>query len=409
MTDNDRTTIKGIREQFPLLEQQIGGYPLVYLDNGATTQKPLSVIDAIDRYYRTINSNVHRGIHTLSQRSTDAMEAAREKVRSFINAPQSREIIFTRGTTESINLVASGYSQLLRPGDEVIVSQMEHHSNIVPWQIACGKSGAVLKVIPATDDGTLDMESYRKMLSPRTKVVALAHVSNVLGTVNPVKEITRLAKEKGADVLIDGAQAVPHMPADVQEIGCDFYAFSGHKMYAPTGIGVLWGSEKALEALPVYQGGGEMIKHVSFSGTTYGPIPFKFEAGTPNIEGAIGLGAAIDFLTGIGMDRIQLHDRCLMDYTTKKMGSIEGLEIYGSAPDKSGAFSFGIKGAHPTDIGTLLDSQGVAVRTGHHCAEPLMERFGIPGTVRASLGLYNTEEDIDRLYEATLKAKAMLL
>lgn len=381
----------------------------MYLDNGATTQKPLSVIGAIDRYYRTINSNVHRGIHTLSQRSTDAMEAAREKVRSFINAPQSREIIFTRGTTESINLVASGYSQLLRPGDEVIVSQMEHHSNIVPWQVACGKSGAVLKVIPVNDDGTLDMESYRKMFSPRTKVVALAHVSNVLGTVNPVKEITRLAKEKGADVLIDGAQAVPHMPADVQEIGCDFYAFSGHKMYAPTGIGVLWGSEKALEALPVYQGGGEMIKHVSFSGTTYGPIPFKFEAGTPNIEGAIGLGAAIDFLTGIGMDRIQLHDRCLMDYTTKKMGSIEGLEIYGSAPDKSGAFSFGIKGAHPTDIGTLLDSQGVAVRTGHHCAEPLMERFGIPGTVRASLGLYNTEEDIDRLYETTLKAKAMLL
>lgn len=381
----------------------------MYLDNGATTQKPLSVIGAIDRYYRTINSNVHRGIHTLSQRSTDAMEAAREKVRSFINAPQSREIIFTRGTTESINLVASGYSQLLRPGDEVIVSQMEHHSNIVPWQIACGKSGAVLKVIPVTDDGTLDMESYRKTLSPRTKVVALAHVSNVLGTVNPVKEITRLAKEKGADVLIDGAQAVPHMPVDVQEIGCDFYAFSGHKMYAPTGIGVLWGSEKALEALPVYQGGGEMIKHVSFSGTTYGPIPFKFEAGTPNIEGAIGLGAAIDFLTDIGMDRIQLHDRCLMDYTTGKMRSIEGLEIYGTAPDKSGAFSFGIKGAHPTDIGTLLDNQGVAVRTGHHCAEPLMERFGIPGTVRASLGLYNTEEDIDRLYEATLKAKAMLL
>lgn len=381
----------------------------MYLDNGATTQKPLSVIGAIDRYYRTINSNVHRGIHTLSQRSTDAMEAAREKVRSFINAPQSREIIFTRGTTESINLVASGYSQLLRPGDEVIVSQMEHHSNIVPWQVACGKSGAVLKVIPVNDDGTLDMVTYASLLSQHTKMVSVTHTSNVLGTVNPVKEITRLAKEKGADVLIDGAQAVPHMPVDVQEIGCDFYAFSGHKMYAPTGIGVLWGSEKALESLPVYQSGGEMIKHVSFSGTTYGPIPFKFEAGTPNIEGAIGLGAAIDFLTGIGMDEIRRHDRCLMDYTTKKMSSIEGLEIYGTAPDKSGAFSFGIKGIHPTDIGTLLDSQGVAVRTGHHCAEPLMERFGVPGTVRASLGLYNTEEDIDRLYEATLKAKGMLL
>lgn len=409
MTDDNRTTIKGIHRQFPLLDQKVGGYPLVYLDNGATTQKPLSVIDAIDRYYRTINSNVHRGIHTLSQRSTDAMEAAREKVRAFINAPQSREIIFTRGTTESINLVASGYAQLLHPGDEVIVSQMEHHSNIVPWQVACGKSGATLKVIPVNDDGTLDMGTYARLLSRHTKIVSVTHTSNVLGTVNPVKEITRMAKEKGADVLIDGAQAIPHMPVDVQEIGCDFYAFSGHKMYAPTGIGILWGTEKALDRLPVYQGGGEMIKHVSFSGTTFGPIPFKFEAGTPNIEGAIGLGAAIDFLTGIGMDEVQRHDRELMDYMTEKMGSIEGIQIYGQAADKSGSFSFGIKGAHPTDIGTLLDNQGIAVRTGHHCAEPLMERFGIPGTVRASLGLYNTREDIDRLYEATLKAKGMLL
>ena len=405
----DTEDILDIRKRFPLLEQHIGKYPLAYLDNGATTQKPEEVLRAVDDYYRRINSNVHRGIHTLSQRATDAMEAAREKVRDFINAPSAKEIIFTRGTTESINLVASGYAKRLKPGDEIIVSEMEHHSNIVPWQIACQQSGAVLKVIPVKDDGTLDLEAYEKLLSPKTRVVAITYVSNVLGTVNPIREIVSLAHKAGAVVLVDGAQAAPHLKVDVQEIGCDYYVFSGHKMYAPTGIGVLWGREKLLRELPVYQGGGEMIGHVTFGHTTYADIPFKFEAGTPNIEGAIALGAAIDFMNSVGMDKIPAHEKELMDYMTERMIRIEGLEIYGQAPHKSGAFSFGIKGAHPTDIGTLLDNQGVAVRTGHHCAEPLMDRYGIPGTVRASLAVYNTFEDIDRLVEATQKARKMLL
>ena len=406
----DTEDILDIRKRFPVLEQHIGKYPLVYLDNGATTQKPEEVIRAVDDYYRRLNANVHRGIHTLSQRATDAMEVAREKVRAFIDAPSAEEIIFTRGTTESINLVASGYAKLLKPGDEIIVSEMEHHSNIVPWQIACQQSGASLKVIPVKDDGTLDLKTYEKLLVPgKTRVVAITYVSNVLGTVNPIREIVSLAHKAGAVVLVDGAQAAPHLKVNVQEIGCDYYVFSGHKMYAPTGIGVLWGREKLLRELPVYQGGGEMIGHVTFDHTTYADIPFKFEAGTPNIEGAIALGAAIDFMNSVGMDKIAAHEKELMDYMTQRMSRIEGIEIYGQDPQKSGAFSFGIKGAHPTDIGTLLDNQGVAVRTGHHCAEPLMDRYGIPGTVRASLAVYNTFEDIDRLYEATQKARQMLL
>ncbi len=406
----DTEDILDIRKRFPVLEQHIGKYPLVYLDNGATTQKPEEVLRAVDDYYRRLNANVHRGVHTLSQRATDAMEVAREKVRAFIDAPSVKEIIFTRGTTESINLVASGYAKLLKPGDEIIVSEMEHHSNIVPWQIACQQSGAILKVIPVKDDGTLDLEAYEKLLIPnKTRVVAITYVSNVLGTVNPVREIVSLAHKAGAVVLVDGAQAAPHLKVDVREIGCDYYVLSGHKMYAPTGIGVLWGREKLLRELPVYQGGGEMIGRVTFDHTTYADIPFKFEAGTPNIEGAIALGAAIDFMNSVGMDKIAAHEKELMDYMTERMSRIEGIKIYGQAPQKSGAFSFGIKGAHPTDIGTLLDNQGVAVRTGHHCAEPLMDRYGIPGTVRASLAVYNTFEDIDRLYEATQKARQMLL
>lgn len=398
-----------LRERFPLLDQRIGDYPLTYLDNGATTQKPLEVIRALEDYYRRDNANVHRGVHTLSQRATDAMEAAREKVRAFIHAPSAREIIFTRGTTEAINLVASGYARLLRRGDQVIVSQMEHHSNIVPWQLACEQSGAELRVIPISDDGLLDMAAYESLLSSRTRVVAVAHVSNVLGTVNPIRRIAEAAHRYGAVVLADGAQAVPHLPIDVQALGCDYYVFSGHKMYAPTGIGVLWGRGDLLRELPVYQGGGEMIDRVSFLGTTYADIPFRFEAGTPNIEGAIGLGAAIDFLDGVGMERIAAHERKLMSYLQDTMRGIEGIEIYGKDPEKSGAFSFNIRGAHPSDVGTLLDNQGVAVRTGHHCAQPLMDRYGIPGTVRASLALYNTREDIDRLFRATQLARKMLL
>lgn len=405
----DTIDIQDIKRQFPLLDQQISGSPLVYLDNGATTQKPLSVIRAIEQYYTTINSNVHRGIHTLSQRATDAMEKAREKVRDFIHAPLSQEILFTKGTTESINLVASAYAQMLAPDDEVIISAMEHHSNIVPWQIACGRSGATLRVIPVDDTGQLDMDAYLRLLTPRTKIVSVTYVSNVLGTVNPIAEITGQAHRQGAVVLVDGAQAAPHIPVDVQGLGCDYYAFSGHKIYAPTGIGILWGRSELLRELPVYQSGGEMISRVTFEKTTYADIPFKFEAGTPNIEGAIALGVAIDFMQNIGMEKIAAHEKALMDYLHERMSDIEGLEIYGQAPEKSGAFSFGLRGAHPTDIGTLLDNQGVAVRTGHHCAEPLMDRFHIPGTVRASLAVYNTAEDIDRLYEATQKARQMLL
>ena len=407
MTDSE---IEKIRKQFPILDQKIGRYPLTYLDNGATTQKPLCVIDAIRDYYLTINSNVHRGVHRLSQLSTEAMEMARQKVSDFIGAKDKSTVIFTRGTTEAINAVASGYSQILKEGEAVVISAMEHHSNIVPWQMACQKSGAILCVIPMSDEGVLDIEEYEKILKEnRVRIVSVAYVSNVLGTVNPVAQMVDMAHKYGAEILIDGAQSTPHIPVNVEALDCDYYAFSGHKMYAPTGIGVLYGKRKALENLPPYQGGGDMIDHVTFEKTTYAPLPFKFEAGTPNIEGAIAMGVAIDFLSEIGMEAVHAHERELMEYMTARMKEIDGMVIYGTAPEKSGAFSFTLAGAHPTDIGTLLDNQGVAIRTGHHCAEPLMTRLGIPGTARASLAVYNTREDIDRLVEATIKAKMMLL
>ena len=407
MTDSE---IEKIRKQFPILDQKIGRYPLTYLDNGATTQKPLCVIEAIRDYYLTINSNVHRGVHRLSQLSTEAMEMARQKVSDFIGAKDKSTVIFTRGTTEAINAVASGYSQILKEGEAVVISAMEHHSNIVPWQMACQKSGAILCVIPMSDEGVLDIEEYEKILKEnRVRIVSVAYVSNVLGTVNPVAQMVDMAHKYGAEILIDGAQSTPHIPVNVEALDCDYYAFSGHKMYAPTGIGVLYGKRKALENLPPYQGGGDMIDHVTFEKTTYAPLPFKFEAGTPNIEGAIAMGVAIDFLSEIGMEAVHTHERELMEYMTARMKEIDGMVIYGTAPEKSGAFSFTLAGAHPTDIGTLLDNQGVAIRTGHHCAEPLMTRLGIPGTARASLAVYNTREDIDRLVEATIKAKMMLL
>lgn len=407
MTDIE---IQKIREQFPILEKKIGRYPLTYLDNGATTQKPLCVIDAIRDYYLNINSNVHRGVHTLSQLSTDAMENARQKVCNFIHAREKSSIIFTRGTTESINAIASGYSQILGIGDTVVISAMEHHSNIVPWQMACERSGASLRVIPMSYEGVLDIDAYEDILkNNRVKIISVTYVSNVLGTVNPVSQMIDLAHKYGAEILIDGAQSTPHMPIDVEALDCDYYAFSGHKMYAPTGIGVLYGKRKSLEALPPYQGGGDMIDHVTFEKTTYAPLPFKYEAGTPNIEGAIALGVAIDFLMEIGMEAIHSHEKELMDYMTSRMKEIDGMVIYGTAPQKSGAFSFTLAGAHPTDIGTLLDNQGVAIRTGHHCAEPIMDYLGIPGTARASLAVYNTREDIDRLVDATIKSKMMLL
>lgn len=407
MTDIE---IQKIREQFPILEKKIGRYPLTYLDNGATTQKPLCVIDAIRDYYLNINSNVHRGVHTLSQLSTDAMENARQKVCNFIHAREKSSIIFTRGTTESINAIASGYSQILGIGDTVVISAMEHHSNIVPWQMACERSGASLRVIPMSYEGVLDIDAYEDILkNNRVKIVSVTYVSNVLGTVNPVSQMIDLAHKYGAEILIDGAQSTPHMPINVEALDCDYYAFSGHKMYAPTGIGVLYGKRKSLEALPPYQGGGDMIDHVTFEKTTYAPLPFKYEAGTPNIEGAIALGVAIDFLMDIGMEAIHSHEKELMDYMTSRMKEIDGMVIYGTAPQKSGAFSFTLAGAHPTDIGTLLDNQGVAIRTGHHCAEPIMDYLGIPGTARASLAVYNTREDIDRLVDATIKSKMMLL
>jgi cysteine desulfurase/selenocysteine lyase len=338
------------------------------------------------------------------------MEMTRQKVSDFIGAKDKSTVIFTRGTTEAINAVASGYSQILKEGEAVVISAMEHHSNIVPWQIACQKSGAILCVIPMSDEGVLDIEEYEKILKEyRVRIVSVAYVSNVLGTVNPVAQMVDMAHKYGAEILIDGAQSTPHIKVDVEALDCDYYAFSGHKMYAPTGIGVLYGKRTALENLPPYQGGGDMIDHVTFEKTTYAPLPFKFEAGTPNIEGAIAMGVAIDFLSEIGMEAVHAHERELMEYMTARMKEIDGMVIYGTAPEKSGAFSFTLAGAHPTDIGTLLDNQGVAIRTGHHCAEPLMTRLGIPGTARASLAVYNTREDIDRLVEATIKAKMMLL
>ena len=390
--------VNKIRNDFPILKQQVNGCPLVYLDNGATSQKPQSVIDAIVNYYSTTNSNVHRGVHTMSQQATDGYEGARAKVRQFINASDDREIIFTRNTTEGINLVAHSYGrQNIGPGDDIIVSNMEHHSNIVPWQMLCEEKGANLRVVPIDDAGELLVDEYEKMLSSRTKLVSITHVSNALGTILPAAQIARMAHAHGAPILFDGAQAVPHMPVDVQELDCDFYVFSGHKLFGPTGIGILYGKAEYLEAMPPFLGGGEMIKSVTFEKTIYNDLPYKFEGGTPDIAGAIGLGAAIDYVNDLGFDQITAHEDELLRYGTDALSTIEGLKIIGTAEHKAGILSFVMDLAHPHDIGTILDEQGIAVRTGHHCAQPVMQRVQIPATARASLAFYNTKEDIDAL------------
>ena len=390
-----------IREDFPILKQMVHGRPLVYLDNAATSQKPQAVIDALVRYYTTNNSNVHRGVHTLSQQATDDYEAARSTIRRFINAADDLEIIFVRGTTEGINLVAQSFGrQNVQQGDEIIVSAMEHHSNIVPWQILCEEKGARLRVIPINDSGELLLDEYEGMLNQRTKLVSIVHVSNALGTVNPAKQIVDMAHSRGVPVLLDGAQAIPHWPVDVRDLGCDFYVFSGHKVYGPTGIGVLYGRAELLDAMPPYQGGGEMIKSVTFEKTLYNTLPHKFEAGTPNIAGSIGLGAALDYITGLGMDRIGAYEHQLLEYGTERLSGLSSVRLIGTAQERSGVLSFVMDGIHPHDIGTILDAEGIAVRTGHHCAQPVMERFGIPATVRASLAFYNTKEEIDALVRA---------
>ena len=387
-----------IRQDFPILKHQVHGKPLVYLDNAATSQKPQVVIDTLNRYYHTENANVHRGIHSLSQQATQEFEDARSKVRRLLNASDDREIIFVRGTTEGINLVAQSYGrQNVGEGDEIIVSAMEHHSNIVPWQILCQEQGARLLVIPMNDDGELLMDEYEKLLSPRTKLVSVVHLSNSLGTINPVEQIVEMAHSRGARVLLDGAQSTPHMAVDVRQIDCDFFAFSGHKLFGPTGVGVLYGKGELLDSMPPYQGGGDMIKSVTFEKTTYNSLPYKFEAGTPNIAGVIGLGAAIDYVTDVRLERISAYESELLEYGTQRLSSIGGLRMIGTAKDKAGILGFVLGDIHPHDIGTILDSEGIAIRTGHHCTQPVMERFGIAATARASLALYNTREEIDAL------------
>ena len=390
-----------IREDFPILDQMVNGKPLVYLDNAATTQKPQVVIDALVNYYTSDNSNVHRGVHTLSQRATEDFDMGRSKARQFLNAGSDQEIIFVKGTTDGINLVAQSYARPnLGEGDDIIISTMEHHSNIIPWQVLCQEKGAHLRVIPISDAGELLIDEYEKLLTPRTKLVAITHVSNVLGTVNPIEQIVEIAHNRGVPVLVDGAQAVPHMAVDVQKLGCDFYVFSGHKIYGPTGIGVLYGKSELLEAMPPYQLGSEMIKSVTFEHTIYNDLPFKFEPGTPHIAGVIGMGAAIDYLNGIGMDRIDAYEHDLLEYGMECLSGIDGVQLIGTAPGKSSVMSFVMDSAHPHDIGTILDTEGVAVRTGHHCAQPLMHRFGVPATARASLSFYNTKDEIDLLVKA---------
>ena len=389
---------KRVRADFPILQQQVNGKPLVYLDNGATSQKPQAVIDELVRYYTTENANVHRGVHTLSQQATDDYEGARAKVRGLLNAAEDHEIIYTHGTTESINLVAQSYGrQNIGLGDEIIVSNMEHHSNIVPWQMLCEEKGAVLRVVPIDDDGELMMDEYERMLSPRAKLVSITHVSNALGTIQPVEQIVSMAHAQGVPVMLDGAQAVPHMAVDVRKLDCDFYVFSGHKLFGPTGIGILYGKAELLEAMPPMFGGGEMIKSVTFEKTIYNDLPYKFEAGTPNIAGAIGLGAAVDYVQSVGYEAFGAYEDELLEYGTKALSSIGGLRIIGTSPRKAGILSFVIENIHPHDIGTILDAEGIAVRTGHHCAQPVMQRFQIPATARASLAMYNTKEDIDAL------------
>ena len=397
-----------IRQDFPVLWQRVHDRPLVYLDNAATSQKPHAVLDRLMRYYREENANIHRGVHTLSVAATDAYDAARERVRQFINAADVREIVFVRGTTEAINLVAATYGRVhVGAGDEVVISEMEHHSNIVPWQMLCEEKGARLRVIPMTDDGELQLDAYARLLGPRTRLVAVTHVSNALGTINPIEEIVRLAHERGIPVLVDGAQAVAHMAVDMQAIGCDFYAFSGHKVFGPTGIGVLYGRASLLEAMPPYQGGGDMIRSVTFERTLYADTPQKFEAGTPNIAGVAGLDAAIAYLSDIGLDRVAAYEHELLAYGTEALSRIDGLRLTGTARRKAGILSFVIDGIHPHDIGTILDRAGIAIRAGHHCCQPLMARLGVPATARASLACYNTREDIDALVSSIRTAKAV--
>jgi cysteine desulfurase/selenocysteine lyase len=400
--------VQKIRADFPILTQIVNGKPLIYFDNGATSQKPQVVIDAISKYYQEINANIHRGVHTLSQLATDAYEQSRITIQHHINARHAHEVLFSSGTTHGINLVTNGFAALLKSGDEVLVSALEHHSNIVPWQMLCERTGAVLKVIPMNEEGELIMADFDRLLSEKTKIVTVNHISNALGTINPIKYMIDKAHEFGAAVLIDGAQAVPHLKPDVQALDCDFYAFSGHKMCGPTGTGILYGKETWLNKLPPYQGGGEMIKEVTFEKTTYAELPHKFEAGTPHIAGGIALGSAINYMNGIGFENIQKQEKELLTYATQQLLEIEGLKIFGTAKEKTSVISFNIEGIHPYDIGSIVDKLGIAVRTGHHCAQPIMNFFNIPGTIRASFAFYNTKEEIDTFVAAVQKAKTML-
>ena len=405
---NTTLDLTKIRADFPILHRQVNGQPLVYLDNAATSQTPLPVIDAISDYYKHTNANIHRGVHALSQEATDQFEAARQKIQAHFNAALAHEIILTSGTTHAINMVANGFASLLQKDDELIVSELEHHANIVPWQMLCERTGAQLKVIPITENGTLDMGVYEALLSSRTKVVFVNHVSNALGIINPIEEIIEKAHAVGAAVLIDGAQATPHMVPDVQALNADFYTTSAHKICGPTGIGMLYGKEAWLRKLPPYQGGGEMIDQVTFEKTTYADLPHKFEVGTPNIAGGVGFGAAIDYMSGIGFDAIAAHEYDLMRHATEKLKQIDGLRIYGDVENKVAVISFNVDGLHPYDIGTLLDKMGIAVRTGHHCCQPIMDHYQIPGTVRASFAFYNTHEEVERFVAGVEKAVAML-
>ncbi|MBT8135597.1 MAG: cysteine desulfurase [Gammaproteobacteria bacterium] len=401
--------VAAVRADFPALHQSVHGKPLVYLDSAASAQRPQAVLDAMDHYHRHDHANVHRGVHTLSQRATDAFENAREKIRGYINAASVSEIIYTRGTTEAINLVAQSYGRpRFGEGDEILITQMEHHSNIVPWQLTCLQTGASLRVVPINQRGELQMDQFEQLINDNTKLVAVGHISNALGTVNPVKDIVRLAHARDLPVVVDGAQAMPHARVDVQDLGCDFYAFSGHKMFGPTGIGVLYGREALLEEMPPWQGGGEMILEVSFDRTTYAALPAKFEAGTPAIAEAVGLGAAVDYLSNIGIDAIATHERELLDYATEQLAAFDGLEIVGTAEHKASVVSFTLAGAHPHDIGTIVDNEGVAIRTGHHCAMPVMDFYGVPATARASMALYNTREDIDALVAALHRVREVM-
>lgn len=397
-----------IRKDFPILDQEVNGYPLVYLDNAASSQKPIQVIEAVDNYYRKDNANVHRGVHRLSQRATDAYEASREKVRDFVNAKTDTEIVFVRGATEAINLIAQSFVRpQINAGDEILISHMEHHANIVPWQMLCEQTGAKLNVIPMTLEGELDLSGFDELLTDKTKILAFGHVSNALGTVNPAKEMIAKAHAKNIPVLLDGAQAVPHMVVDVQDLDCDFYVFSGHKMFAPTGIGAFYGKQDLLEEMPPWQGGGDMILSVSFDHTQYNEVPYKFEAGTPHIAGSIGMGAAIDYMNAIGIDKVAQHEHDLLVAATAKLEALDGIRIIGTAKEKASVLSFMIEGVHPHDVGTIFDQQGVAIRTGHHCAQPVMQFFGIPATARASFAFYNTMEEIDALVGSIKKVQEL--